>query len=255
MAFDQQKRIMSLVDILRPFFFEKTKDVTLASGKNFYIDETTTYLPSGVIVMWSGAISAIPTGWVICDGTNSTPNLTDRFVIHADADAAGTNNVGDSGGASTVDVQHSHTADGTLATDSDGHSHTADGTLATDTDGHDHTINAGATGITAHSHGPGTLATGTATNATEVVVDVGTGTNVVTVTHGHDVTQNATESVGHSHTSGTLDSDTDTHSHDVTGSTDTDTHSHDVTGSTADSLSTTQTIRDKYYALAYIMKS
>jgi len=59
-------------------------------------------IPSGVIAMWSGAISAIPTGWVICDGTNSTPNLTDRFVIHADADSGGTNDVGDTGGSHTA---------------------------------------------------------------------------------------------------------------------------------------------------------
>ena len=59
-------------------------------------------IPSGVITMWSGAISAIPTGWVICDGTNSTPNLTDRFVIHADADSGGTNDVGDTGGSHTA---------------------------------------------------------------------------------------------------------------------------------------------------------
>ena len=54
-----------------------------------------------MITIWSGAISAIPSGHVICDGNNSTPNLTDRFVIHADNDAGGTNDVGDTGGAST----------------------------------------------------------------------------------------------------------------------------------------------------------
>ncbi len=59
-------------------------------------------IPSGVIVMWSGAINAIPTGWVICDGTNSTPNLTDRFVIHADADSGGTRDVNDTGGSHTA---------------------------------------------------------------------------------------------------------------------------------------------------------
>ena len=58
-------------------------------------------IPSGVIAMWSGAISNIPTGWVICDGTNSTPNLTDRFVIHADADSGGTRNVDATGGSHT----------------------------------------------------------------------------------------------------------------------------------------------------------
>ncbi len=58
-------------------------------------------IPTGVIVMWSGAITNIPAGWVICDGTNGTPNLTDRFVIHADADSGGTRNVDATGGSHT----------------------------------------------------------------------------------------------------------------------------------------------------------
>ena len=66
-----------------------------------YAVSSSVLIPTGVILLWSGAISAIPTGWTLCDGTAGTPNLTDRFVIHADADAAGTNNVGDTGGAST----------------------------------------------------------------------------------------------------------------------------------------------------------
>ena len=66
-----------------------------------YVASSAVLLPTGVILLWSGAISAIPTGWTLCDGTAGTPNLTDRFVIHADADAAGTNNVGDTGGVST----------------------------------------------------------------------------------------------------------------------------------------------------------
>jgi hypothetical protein len=37
-------------------------------------------VPSGVIAMWHGASGAIPSGWVICDGNNSTPNLTDKFI-------------------------------------------------------------------------------------------------------------------------------------------------------------------------------
>ncbi len=61
-----------------------------------------TNTPSGIIVMWSGAISAIPSGWVICDGNNGTPDLTDRFVIHADDDSGGTNDVGDTGGSRTI---------------------------------------------------------------------------------------------------------------------------------------------------------
>lgn len=62
--------------------------------------------PSGIIVLWSGAITDIPTGWNLCDGTNGTPNLTDRFVIHADSDSGGTNDVGDTG---TGTANHIHT--------------------------------------------------------------------------------------------------------------------------------------------------
>ena len=51
-------------------------------------------IPSGVITMWSGAIAEIPAGWKLCDGTDGTPDLTDRFV----AGAGGQYNVGDTGG-------------------------------------------------------------------------------------------------------------------------------------------------------------
>lgn len=37
-------------------------------------------LPSGLIVMWSGLLSAIPTGWLLCDGTNGTPDLLAKFI-------------------------------------------------------------------------------------------------------------------------------------------------------------------------------
>ena len=38
---------------------------------------------SGMIVLWSGAANAIPTGFVLCDGNNNTPDLRDRFVVGA----------------------------------------------------------------------------------------------------------------------------------------------------------------------------
>jgi hypothetical protein len=42
-------------------------------------------LPTGVITMWSGAITSIPTGWYLCDGQNSTPDLRGKFIIGAGA--------------------------------------------------------------------------------------------------------------------------------------------------------------------------
>ena len=59
-------------------------------------------VPKGVIVLWSGASTAIPTGWALCNGSNSTPDLRDRFVIGAGSTYA----VGAKAGSSS----HTHTA-------------------------------------------------------------------------------------------------------------------------------------------------
>jgi microcystin-dependent protein len=39
--------------------------------------------PSGGIILWSGAVVDIPTGWVLCNGSSSTPDLRNKFVIGA----------------------------------------------------------------------------------------------------------------------------------------------------------------------------
>ena len=92
------------------------------------------YVPTGGIIMWSGAVSAIPTGWVLCDGTNSTPNLIDRFIVGSGTDAGGTHEVGDTGGANSLTLTeaqlpaHTHGA-GTLATNETGDHYHLDGTV------------------------------------------------------------------------------------------------------------------------------
>ena len=37
--------------------------------------------PKGIVVIWSGALANIPSGWALCDGTNGTPDLRGRFVM------------------------------------------------------------------------------------------------------------------------------------------------------------------------------
>ena len=55
-------------------------------------------VPTGAIMMWSGESTAIPTGWVLCNGENNTPDLRDRFVVGAGNSYA----VGATGGSSTT---------------------------------------------------------------------------------------------------------------------------------------------------------
>ena len=58
-------------------------------------------VPSGCILIWSGAANAIPTGFVLCNGSNSTPDLRGKFVVGYH-DGNGDYDVGDTGGAETV---------------------------------------------------------------------------------------------------------------------------------------------------------
>lgn len=75
-------------------------------------------IPSGVITMWSGSIASIPSGWFLCDGTNGTPNLRDRFVVGAGSTYA----VAATGGsADAIVVSHTHTA--TSSVTDPGHFH------------------------------------------------------------------------------------------------------------------------------------
>lgn len=68
-------------------------------------------IPKGVIVMWSGTLATIPAGWALCDGTNGTPNLQNKFIL---ATSSGIN-PGNTGGADTVTIatanlpSHKHT--------------------------------------------------------------------------------------------------------------------------------------------------
>ena len=47
------------------------------------VEENVNLVPKGIIVMWSGSLDNIPTGWALCDGTNGTPDLTRRFIYGA----------------------------------------------------------------------------------------------------------------------------------------------------------------------------
>ncbi len=45
-------------------------------------------VPPGLIAEWAGAVTDIPNGWFLCDGTNNTPDLKGRFIASLDEGAA-----------------------------------------------------------------------------------------------------------------------------------------------------------------------
>lgn len=88
-------------------------------------------VPIGAIVMFSGAIASLPSGWAFCDGTNGTPDLRNKFIIGAAADSGGQANTTvtgsttkNGGTANAIVVSHTHTPS---VTDS-GHFHGTNGT-------------------------------------------------------------------------------------------------------------------------------
>lgn len=85
---------------------------------------------TGMIIMWSGTIATIPTGWVLCNGSNSTPDLRNKFVIGAHTDSAGVaystvtgSNTTSGGSKDATTVSHTHTATSTVTDPSHAHNY------------------------------------------------------------------------------------------------------------------------------------
>ncbi len=66
-------------------------------------------LPAGSIIMWSGTLASIPTGWQLCNGTNGTPDLRDRFVVGARQDSGGVAMTNVSGALTKIGGEAYHT--------------------------------------------------------------------------------------------------------------------------------------------------
>lgn len=176
-------------------------------------DSLNSPLPSGIIVMWSGAVA--PTGWSLCDGTNGTPDLRNRFVV-----GAGTSfTLGTTGGslASSAAGGHTHTE-----ASAGGHNHggvTGDTAL---------TVNQ----IPSHTHTWSGTSTAEDNNYTAGSNWLREGSTVASSSF--TVTTTATgEGAAHNHSITTDGS----HTHTINSVAD---HTHSVT--------------PPYYALAYIMK-
>ncbi len=95
--------------------YVNTQDAALQSqintGATQIADLYTKLFPQGGIIMWSGPVASIPSGWLLCNGANGTPDLRNRFILGAGGTAY---NPGEVGGATSVTTTlngaHDHSA-------------------------------------------------------------------------------------------------------------------------------------------------
>ena len=131
--------VASKADINSPTFTGTPAGPTASAGTNTTQIATCAFVlansvPTGLISMWSGTISTIPAGWYLCNGSNGTPDLRNKFIIGAHSDSVGVayttvtgSNTQSGGSKDAVNVSHSHTA--TSSVSDPGHSHSINNQL------------------------------------------------------------------------------------------------------------------------------
>jgi len=188
-------------------------------------DQINSPFPTGGIILWSGAISMVPTGWLLCDGANGTPDLRDRFVVGAGSGYA----VGATGGATSVTLgvanlpAHNHGGTGTTSSTSTDHTHS--GTTA---------------GVGDHQHAAPSAPSENASPRYPFGSGGGAGQEKQTSGGIYSVERALTSSAG-------------AHSHSFTTGGQSANHTHTFTIPSQGS-GTAFDVRPPYYALAYIMK-
>ena len=182
-------------------------------------------VPSGCILLWSGSAASIPSGFVLCNGSNSTPDLRNKFVVGAYSDGSNTNwpnlQPGSTGGsADAVVVSHSH-------------NHNLSGNT-NNTGNHSHNVSGNSNNTGGHSH-----------NRDKWGGNFG-GSSGATVFRSDANGNRSTNNAG-------------SHSHNISGNTNnTGAHSHNVSISgnvASNGVSGTNKNLPPYYALCYIMKT
>lgn len=201
----------------------------------FLSDITGSAFVAGMIMLWSGVVGDIPSGWVLCNGANGSPDLRGMFIIGA----GGAKNPGDTGGSATasytpVGTNSAPTFTGSaLAT----HTHSVTSNVTVDDHAaHTHSVTAAGTNA-ATATAAVKIGTGASSAANNSHTHVFTGSPVTsgnpsaTLTHG--VTNNAVTSVA------------------TSGGTPAGTVGAPTFTGTGDTIATLP----PYYALCYIMKT
>ncbi len=213
--------------------------IMLCLGENDTVLDTITSngmssgLPKGFIGMWSGAASAIPKGWALCDGKSGRPDLRNRFVIGAGSSYK----VGATGGGvtktSSSNGAHAHSFSKTTSSGGN-HRHIVKFWS------NNHTLSVGQ--MPKHEH-----AAGYKSNLGRGWADTGPGAEFSKLS---SVSQNGYQNTGYSGSS-------QAHRHLLDGAShDAGAHTHTVSGNTNNTGAHTHTVNvlPPYYALAFIIK-
>ena len=201
-----------------------TGDLSYNSSNGQFSVSVPSAFVSGMIILWSGNTGNIPTGFVLCDGNNGTPNLTDRFIVGAGAAYS----PGATGGSSSVTLSVSQMPS---------HSHTINN--------HNHSFSASAT-----TGNPNTSLTGSVTRIAETYAGAGTASGIFSKTG--NVNSPLTPSRVDSSGAGGFSIDA-THTHNLSVSGTTGNPSN--TGTNSQGSGSSHENRPPYYALCYIMKT
>jgi hypothetical protein len=160
-----------------------------------YTPDPPGFVPVGGIILWSGTIALIPSSWQLCDGSNGTIDLRDKFVIGATQDNASVakTNVEGSLTQSGGHAFHAHTASGSAVS-----THTLSTNVAIDahagTAVNAHTLSTNVSVTASHatvaSMASGTTRVGTPTTAVAVgVTQPAVAAHTVTQPNAHAITQ------------------------------------------------------------------
>jgi hypothetical protein len=202
---------------------------------------------TGMIMMWSGTIATIPTGWLLCNGSSGTPDLRNQFIVGAFADDAG---------VAKAKIEQSIVTAGAFVIST---SYVIESIGTTDFTLIGAAANTIGTTFTATGGGAGT---GTARTSNTVYSQTGGSKNAIVVSHTHTATSTVTDP-GHTHTliqggndssGGAFIDSSDTSGNNRATVSNTTGITVDTTNSTTGSSGTNANLVP-YFALAFIMKS